>query len=202
MVEKERFGPQPKIPQREKPEYPKIELGAKEDYIYFSQRQVYPILLRFGYGENMRRVNTLYLSKDKSKAVGVWCAIQEEGHFIDNPVLRGVEQAEAIGQTLLVALVLANKIPEGKSVRLTSIDLDYPSTAIPPVDLDTVIMLGEFEKDKRAEITGYGEVRCGENILSQGYVSGVLLDNKLAERLLEKTRRQQGNAITLFPFQG
>lgn len=195
----ERFDQKPTIPQREKRKYPKIELGDKEDYIYFSQEQVYSVLLGFGYGENMMRVHALYLHKDNSQAVGVWYAQQEEGHFKGRPVLRGVEQAEAIAQTLLVALTLANKVPEGKTVRLTSVDLDYRNTAIPPVDLNTVVLLGESEKEH--EITGYGEVRCGERILTQGYVGGALLDNRLGERLLDRTRRQQENAITLFPFQ-
>lgn len=188
------------VPPREKREYPKIELGYIEDYTYFSQEQVYSILSGFGYGEKMRRVNAVYINKDGLKAVGVWCAIQEEGHFKDRPVLRGVEQAESIGQTLLVALVLGNKVPEGQSPRLTSVEIDYRNAAIPPVDLNTVVLIGESEKEH--ELVGYGEVRCGGNILSQAYVSGAILDNRLSERLLDRTARQQANAVALFPFQG
>jgi len=190
----------PAIPQREKGQYPRIELGNPEDYNYFPAEQVSSVLAGFGYGENMMRVHALYLHKSNSQAVGVWCAIQEEGHFIDKPVLRGVEQAEAIGQTLLVALVLANKIPEGRAIRLGSIDFDYPSAAIPPVDFNTIVLFGDSLKER--EIIGYGEVRCGPNILSQGYISGTLLENRTSERLLERTRTQQANAVTIFPFQG
>ncbi len=51
-------------------------------------------------------------------------------------------------------------------------------------------------------LPSYGEVRCGPNILSQGYISGAVLNTKLGEKLLERTRRQQSNAVTIFPFQG
>lgn len=188
------------IAPREKRVYPTIELGNPEDYRYFSAEQVSSVLSGFGYGENMMRVHALYLHDNHSQAVGVWRASQEDGHFKDNPVLRGVEQAEAVAQTLLVALVLANKVPEGKSVRLTSLDLDYRNTAIPPVDLNTVVLIGASEKEH--EVAIYGEVRRGANILSQGYISGAILDVRLSERLLERTRRQQENAVNLFPFQG
>lgn len=187
------------IPQREKRDYPKVELGNPGDYNYFSAEKVSSVFAGFGYGENMMRVHALYLHKDGSQAVGVWRATQEEGHFKDNPVLRGTEQAEAVAQTLLVALVLANKVPEGKSVRLASIDLEYKNTAIPPVDLNTVVLLGESEKEH--EVLSYGEVRRGANILSQGYVSGTILEIETSQRLLERTRRQQQNAVALFPFQ-
>jgi len=200
VASQEGFEPKPIIPQREKREYPKIELGVPEDYDYFSAERVAGVLSGFGYGENMMRVHALYLNKENSQAVGVWRATQEEGHFKDNPVLRGVEQTEAVAQTLLAALVLANKIPEGRAVRLGSIDFDYPSAAIPPLDLNTIVLFGDSLKER--EIIGYGEVRCGSNILSQGYISGTLLENRTSERLLERTRTQQANAVTIFPFQG
>lgn len=188
------------IPQREKREYPKIELGNREDYKYFPAERVSSVLSGFGYGENMMRVHALYLHKNNSQAVGVWLATQEEGHFIGKPLLRGVEQDEAIAQTLLVALALANRIPQGKSPRLTFVDTEKRDAVIPPFDLNTIVLIGESEKLR--ELIGYGEVRCGERILTQGYVGGVLLDNRLGERLLDKTRRQQENAVTIFPFQG
>ena len=200
VASQEGFEPKPIIPQREKREYPKVELGDIKDYRYFSAEQVSSVLSGFGYGENMMRVHALYLHEDNSQAVGVWRATQEDGHFKDNPVLRGVEQAEAVAQTLLAALVLASKVPQDKTVRLTSIDLDFRSTAIPPLDLNTIVLLGHSEKEH--EVISYGEVRSGPNILSQGYVSGAVIDTKLGERLLERTRRQQANAVTLFPFQG
>lgn len=197
----ERLEPKPIIPQREKREYPKIELGNREDYKYFSAEQVSSVLSGFGYGENMMRVHALYLHKDNSKAVGVWRATQEDGHFINKPVLRGVEQYEAVAQTLLVALVLADKIPpEGKSVRLSSVGFDNAKPAIPPVELNTVLLFGDIEDEHN--LTGYGEVRRGTNILSQGYVSGAILDRGFSEALLARTQRQQKNAVNLFPFQG
>lgn len=200
-LQQERSERQPTILPREKRDYPKIELGNPEDYIYFSTERVSSVLAGFGYGENMMRVHALYLHEDNSQAVGVWHATQEEGHFKDNPVLRGVEQAEAIAQTLLVALILANKVPEGKSVRLASIDLDYKNTAIPPVDLNTVVLLGE-ESGKGRNVISYGELFLGPNILSQGYVRGTIMETRTSERLLDTVRRQQANSVTLFPSQG
>ncbi|OGH13254.1 MAG: hypothetical protein A2687_03880 [Candidatus Levybacteria bacterium RIFCSPHIGHO2_01_FULL_38_26] len=185
---------------REGQEYPNIEIGDPREYSYFSREQVSSVLSGFGYGENMMRVHGLYLNTDRSISVGIWNATQEEGHFIEKPVLRGVEQAESIAQTMLASLVLAERMPQGQSVRLTSIDVDYRNAAIPPIELNTIVLLNESENSRA--VTCYGEVRCGDSMLSQGFVRGALLDRSISERLLERTARQQSGRTNLFTFKG
>lgn len=183
-----------------KSEYPNIELGKPEDYRYVSQAEVAAALEAFGYGPSMRRVHALYLNQDGSQAVGVWLASQEEGHFIGNPVLRGVEQAEAIGQTLLLALHFTGKIPPEMTPRLRLINIEYRDGAIPPVGLNTVVQLGNPESPH--QLIGFGQVRCGDTILTQGYVGGTLLPQTLGEKMLARIKRRQANAVTRFPLQG
>lgn len=185
-------------PQREKRDYPKIELGNPEEYIYVPREQVQSVLVGFGYGENMMRVHAMYLSPDGSHAVGVWQATQDNGHFVGQPVLRGVEQTEAIAQTLLVAAVLTERVPEGTSPRLTWQDVENKSTAIPPVELNTVVLF--CYSGNARDLIGYGEVRLGNAILTQGYIGGVLLRQDLSERMLERIKRQQATAVNPFPL--
>lgn len=180
----------------------KIELGDVKDYRYIPLEEVTAALKAFGYGPSKRRVDALYISKNGSKAVGVWRPTEEifEGHFDGEPVLRGVEQAEAVGQTLLLKKYFAGEIPEGMSPRLTSVDLAYRNAAVPGIDIN--IAVEEVSSGKPIELVGFGQVLAGKKVLSEGYISGVMLPIELSRRLLNRTKEQQANAVPQFPLRG
>ncbi len=178
-----------------------IEFGDIEDYRYISEKKVTAALEAFGYGFSKRRVDALYISKDGLKAVGVWRPTDEifEGHFEGNPVLRGVEQAEAIGQTLLLQQHFTGKIPAGMSPRLTSVEITYKNAAVPGIDINIVVE--EVVAGKQNELVGYGQALAGTKILSEGYIGGVMLPEAISRRLLDRTIRQQANEVPQFPLQ-
>lgn len=179
-----------------------IELGDIESYRYIPQKEIALVLEGFGYGLSKRRVNALYVSEDGSKAVGVWRPTDEifEGHFEGELVLRGVEQAEAIGQTLLLMEHFGGKIPKGMSPRLTFVDLAYINAAVPGIDIN--IAVEEVSSGKPNKLLGFGQVFAGKKLLSEGYIGGVMLPVDISRKLLKRTKEQQANAVPQFSLRG
>lgn len=183
-----------------RPQVPQIELGNPADYRYIGAADVSAALTGYGYGDNMKRVQALYISPDASHAVGVWRAPVElfEGHFIDNPVVRGVEQPEAIGQTLLAFMHFTGKIPAESSPRLTAIDMKHTNAAVPPADLNVVV--ATVPTDVKRGVMAFGRVLSGDRVISEGFVSGIVVPNRASVSGLERVKEQQATEVPIFPL--
>lgn len=166
---------------------PEIEPGEPGDYSLVSSDSVAQILgEEFHYGPSKRYVDAIYVHKELPQAVGVLRVTDElcEGHFVGNPIMRGVDQAEAIAQTLLLLGKLKGNISDGQSPRLSVIDMKYANPAVPGMVLNIVVSKGD------KPMSGFGRIYNGARLISEGRIGGDVMDSELSQRLLDRARRQ------------
>lgn len=174
---------------------PPIEIGDKDEYRYISTVETSKALELYGYGPKKRFVDALYISPDNSKAVGVLRVTEEHcvDHFVGNPVFRGVDELEAIAQTLLLLKHFSGEIGEGYTPRLEKSTVFPKWPVIPPVDVNIVVAkLGD------GSFGGYGRILCGETVVVEGIVAGSLLSKELGGRIISRRKRNQDNSPSLF----
>lgn len=182
----------------ERPILGAIELGDPTSYLYISHREVTSALEEFGYGPTKRFVDALYIAPDQQLGVGVLQVTQErcEDHFVNRPILRGVDQIEAMGQTLLLLLHFTGRIQEDHGPLFKAAEeVKWELPAVPPVDLNIVVKILETQG---SQVTAYSQVMCGETIIARGMVSGVLAPRRAVNILCERRLRVQFRTVPLF----
>lgn len=188
------------------PSFPEIVMGEPSEYDYIPNNVVGDILgNKFYYGPSKRYVDGLYLARpteqvaDPNKAVAVGVLQVTEDicldHFEGNPIMRGVDRAEAIAQTMLVYKHLRGEIPGTQVPLLTGLDqftFEFPAVPGMTVNMPIISTLDGF--------TGYGRMLAGIRECARGEIRGQLMEQSVADRLMNVVRRRIPNPK--FPFQG
>ena len=158
-----------------------------ENYRYIPRSEVSEALDAFGYGSTKKFVDALYIHPDGNSGVGVLKVTEEhcKDHF---GLLRGVDQGEAIAQTLLLLHKFVTGIPDGQSPLLEHAEVDLKNPALPGSVLN--ITVNETSSDENS-FTGQGAITSGNKITAQGVVSGRVISTELLTRLIERSKRQQ-----------
>lgn len=173
----------------------------EQKYRYVSTTEVRQAFEHFGYGPTKRYVDALYVGD--GQVVGVLKVTPEhcEGHFEGQPVLRGVDQIEALGQTYLLSQYVQGRIPENLGPLFAEVNkVHFKNPARPGAILNMYVE--EIPTDKTSDnvFSARGRIISGEVLISEvESFSGAMLPTALLPRLMDRSERQQ--ASTPSPFQ-
>ena len=184
-----------------------VENGEEEQkYRYVSTTEVRKAFEHFGYGPSKRYVDALYISEDGKKAVGVLKVTEEQckDHFEGQPVLRGVDQIEALGQTYLLSQYLQGRIPKNLGPLFAEVDkVHFKNPARPGAVLNMHVEEIPTDKTSGNVFSARGRIMSGEVLISEiESFSGALLPIALLPRLMDRSARQQASTSSPFQIQG
>jgi hypothetical protein len=167
------------------------------EYRYVARNEITQALDQYGYGPTKKYVDALYVHESGNKGVGLLHITDDHcrDHF---GVFRGVDQAEAMGQTLLLVHHFTAGIPAGHSPLLRHMTVGYENPALPNMLLNIIVRKGE--SDHRG-FTGDGIVFSGDIVLSKGSVQGRMIRTDTLAKLLQRSRKIQERSHVVFPFE-
>lgn len=181
-----------------RPLFPRPDFADKENYRYVSQTEVASVLESFGFAPERRMVDAFYLSPDGKAFIGVLRINQErcEGHLIGNPIFQGVLGPEAIAQTWILGKIFTGELdPQTQSVRFEQLeDVRFRHSMYPDVDVNIVVR--ELPEQRAA----YGQVICGERVMTDGIFRAVIIDKTVGRANAEKRKRMQETSSPIFPL--
>lgn len=175
------------------------EEGGKDyqAYRYISTAEVSQALEGFGYGPSKKYVDALYIRSDEKQGVGV-LKINEE-HCRDHfGLFRGVDQGEAVAQTLLLLHKFIVGIPDGQSPLLQEITVNVNNPVSPDAVLNMSVEIGDPEGNV---FSGNGKILSGEIEISRVNVRGRILSSDLLQKLIERSMKAQRKSPTRFSIQ-
>lgn len=166
-------------------------------YDAHSETEVRKALADLGYGPSKMYVDSLYVFPPNGwLAVGVLTVKAE--HCLDHfGLLRGVDQAEAIAQTGILAAKFSNQIPEGQRPLLTKIEgFEYDLPVVEGAVLNLLVKLGNsFSGGLSIE----GQVLVGKTVVADGIIEGKMGDERAIGVVIARRKQIQGRTPPLFP---
>lgn len=176
----------------------RVEWGTTADYVYIPQLQTSTFLTRFGLGASWQMVESVYVAKDNTKAVGVYTVTAErfKGHLTGNPLFQGVLNPEAMAQTWIVWKMHQGEMTEDQTAFFAGIDgFQFRRPLFP----GTTVNFGIVKTDNPNRL--YGQALVGNDVLTDGYIEAAVVNKKEAERSAVQRRKFQSRTKPQFPFQ-
>lgn len=170
------------------------ELQKPSAYSSFSKDQVSRSLSELGYGPSKKLVDSFYLYAHDLIGVGVLTVTHE--HCLDHfQVFRGVDQVEAVAQTLILMYKFSgnlenNQRPLFKSIQGFEFDLPVVEGAVLNFLVRSIVS---------DEFKGEGQVLVGKEVIAGGIIQGAAITEEFVERYMERRRRIQTRTSPLFP---
>ncbi len=176
----------------------KVEWGTTSDYVYIPPLQTSGFLTRFGLEESWQMIESLYVAKDNTRAVGVYRVTPErfEGHLIGNPLFQGVLNPEAAAQTWIVWKMFQQEMTDDQTALFAAIDgFQFRRPLFP----GTTVNFGIVKTDNPNRL--YVQVFVGDHVLTDGYIEAAVVSKEDADNRKKQALKQQERALPLFPFQ-
>lgn len=174
------------------------ELGDKEEYTYFPKEVVSEVLGAFGYGPTKKWVDAMYIGPDQSIGVGVLRVTERrcQDHF---GVLRGVDQAEALAQALLLLYKFTGDLPADQRPIMKELEsVDFNRPVVPGIDLNLVV---KKLPSRGHYFSGEGWALRGDSVsVHLSAIVGLVLSAPSLERYLAGEKRDQENSSPRFPL--
>ena len=168
-----------------------------EIYEAHSETEVRKALADLGYGLSKMYVDSIYVCPPNGW-LGVGVLTVKAEHCLDHfGLFRGVDQAEAIAQTGILAAKFSNQIPKGQRPLLTKIEgFEYDFPVVEGAVLNLLVKMGNSYS---GGLSIEGQVLVGKTVVADGIIEGKMADERAIGVLIARRKQIQARTQPLFP---